>query len=677
MEGIKELSVPPEEDEGSIPSGQLEERLPVQIGPGLLRQVLDALPLSVAVVDCKGDVLFANPASTRLWGRVIRSGGERYEKSAGFWHDTGKRIAPDEWPSMRALARGESGLGDVIDIDAFDGHRKTISSAAIPIRDRDQRIVGAVIVNEDVTERVRSEEALRRTQRLLVEAAELGHTGSWEKDLVTGEIVNSEENRRLFFGGDRSKGTTFEDFIAAVHPDDRERVLGPEWLFAEGDASKIEFRAVWPDGSVHTLFGNSNVLRDATGRPSRIYGTNVDITEHRRAEEERAQKSRQQAAIAQISLSALGGDDIQALLGEAVSLVARTLAVEYSLVPQRLPDGSALVVRAAAGPWKDGVEGQSLPLSPGFLGWSSLESRQPVVFQDLASDGRFVPCELLLDHAVRSGINVPIPGRDRPFGLLGAYTTRTRTFAPDEVDFVWSVANVLAAAIEQKQAAAELRDQRERLQALSRRLLDAQEAERRAIARELHDDFGAMLSAIKLNLQKKEWTADTRTETLGLVDQAIQEVRDLAVDLRPSILDDLGLAQALRWYGAREARRAGVELALAIDDGAHHLSPQVETAAFRVVQEALTNVVRHSGARRVELLLATTATAVRVEVRDDGRGFLVGAARDAAARGRSQGLSNMQERAGLAGGALEIESAPGRGTLIRVSFPILPEGSVR
>jgi signal transduction histidine kinase len=272
---------------------------------------------------------------------------------------------------------------------------------------------------------------------------------------------------------------------------------------------------------------------------------------------------------------------------------------------------------------------------------------------------------------VESGVNVPVLGQDRPFGVLGAYSTRPRTFAPDEIHFVWSVANVLAAFLEQKRAASELREQRERLQALSRRLLDAQEAERRTIARELHDDFGAMLSAIKLNLMKKEWAAgDSRAETLGLVDQAIQQVRDLALDLRPSILDDLGLAQALRWYAGREARRAGLALDLHLDDVAGRLPAQVETACFRLVQEALTNVVRHSGARRVAVTLAAERDTVRVEVRDDGGGFDV-----RAARGTSQGLSNMDERAALAGGELRIESGPGKGTTIRASFPVTEGGT--
>src|SRR3954463_12069832 len=379
-----------------------------------------------------------------------------------------------------------------------------------------------------------------------------------------------------------------------------------------------------------------------------------------------ARQSRQQAAIAQISLSALGGGEIQPLFEEAVALVARTLGVEYCAVMEGLRDDEAILFRAGAGPWNEGVAGKRLPMAPGFMSWFSMRAKLPVVVQDLPNETRFVPCELLLDHAVKSGINVPIFGHERPFGVLATHTTRTRTFVPDEINFVWSVANVLAASIEQKHAASELRDQRARLQALSRRLLDAQEAERRAIARELHDDFGAMLSAIKLSLMKKEGALGaSRPETLGLVDQAIQQVRDLAADLRPALLDDLGLAQALRWDAGREAGRAGLDLDLDLDDVSGRLPSQVETACFRIVQEALTNIVRHAGARRVTLKPAAGPDTRFVEVRDDGVGFDV-----RAARGTSQGLSNMHERAALAGGELRIESGTGNGTSIRASFPV-------
>ncbi|MFL5440499.1 MAG: ATP-binding protein [Myxococcales bacterium] len=638
---------------------------PIAANERLLGQVIEALPLGLAVVDSKGDVLFANSASTRVWGGTLPPGMERYEKGKGSWHHSRKRIAPDEWPSARTLRTGETCTGDLMDVETLDGRQRIITTTSVPIRE-ERGIAGAVIVNEDVTDRVRSEEALRKTQRLLVEAAELGHTGSWEHDLVTGEVFNTEENRRLFFGNDRTKGSDFEDFRAAVHPEDRAYTRKRrEHLIADGNVRDLEFRVVWPDGSVHVIHGLFTAVRDQAGRAVRVYGTNVDVTERRRAEEEMAQKARQQAAIAQISLSALGGQEIQPVLEEAAALVARTLRVEYCVVVERLPDEDAIIFRAGSGPW-DAEPGKRIEVGPQLTRWLTSSARAPVVIQDEPGETSYLACQPLLEHAVKSGVNVPVLGHDRPFGVLGAYSTRPRTFAPDEIHFVWSVANVLAAFLEQKRVANELRMQREHLQALSRRLLDAQEAERRAIARELHDDFGAMLSAIKLNLMKKEGAAGaSRPETLGLVDQAIQQVRDLAADLRPALLDDLGLAQALRWYAGREAGRAGLDLDLDLDDVSGRLPSQVETACFRIVQEALTNVVRHAGARRLTLKLAAEPDTVWVEVRDDGVGFDV-----RAARGTSQGLSNMHERAALAGGELRIESGTGNGTSIRASFPV-------
>jgi two-component system cell cycle sensor histidine kinase/response regulator CckA len=129
--------------------------------------------------------------------------------------------------------------------------------------------------------------AVRKSERILREAEALGHTGSWEQDLITGEIFNTEENLRLFFGDDRSKGARLEDYVEVVHPDDRDRVTQRRaQLLSEGGPRDIEYRVVWPDGSVHVLFGLATVVRDETERPIRVYGTNVDITERKRAEEE-------------------------------------------------------------------------------------------------------------------------------------------------------------------------------------------------------------------------------------------------------------------------------------------------------------------------------------------------------------------------------------------------------
>lgn len=143
----------------------------------LLHLVLATLPVAVAVTDRTGDIVLANNTSKRLWGDVVVSGLERWTESKGFWHDTGKRIAPEDWASARALSGGQTSLNELIDIETFDGQRKTILNSSAPIRDAAGLIVGAVIVNEDVTELKASEEKLRRTEAELARVARITMMG--------------------------------------------------------------------------------------------------------------------------------------------------------------------------------------------------------------------------------------------------------------------------------------------------------------------------------------------------------------------------------------------------------------------------------------------------------------------------------------------------------------------
>jgi PAS domain S-box-containing protein len=139
----------------------------------LLNLVLATLPVGVSVVNQVGDVVLINAATKRIWGDIITSGSERWARSKGFWHDSGKVIASTDWASVRALSGGITSLNELIDIETYTGQQKTIQNSAAPIRNADEQIVGAVIVNEDVTERVRAEEALRQTQAELFRMARL------------------------------------------------------------------------------------------------------------------------------------------------------------------------------------------------------------------------------------------------------------------------------------------------------------------------------------------------------------------------------------------------------------------------------------------------------------------------------------------------------------------------
>ncbi len=232
------------------------------------------------------------------------------------------------------------------------------------------------------------------------------------------------------------------------------------------------------------------------------------------------------------------------------------------------------------------------------------------------------------------------------------------------------------AEAQREQLYRELHASRERLAGLSVRLLAAQESERRTIARELHDEIGQALTAVSVNLQTLTSAPDDAgrgeilEESLAITQQTLRQVRTLSLDLRPSLLDDLGLGPALRWYLGRQEQRLGCRIAF--DDGVGDVRhpAAVETTCFRIAQEALTNVARHADARTVRVSVRRDGGALALEIEDDGAGFDVGAARERATRGHSLGLLGMEERAMLAGGHLDIVSRSGHGTRIVARLPL-------
>jgi PAS domain S-box-containing protein len=230
---------------------------------------------------------------------------------------------------------------------------------------------------------------------------------------------------------------------------------------------------------------------------------------------------------------------------------------------------------------------------------------------------------------------------------------------------------------DRKRAEKALRDYADRLHGLSRRLVEIQEEERRRLARELHDEIGQVLSALGVNIRAVRSACDVTAwprldECLAIVDLAVTQVRNLSLELRPSILDDLGLAAALRWLVDRQTRRAGIVAHIGVKSTGAQLSSELVTACYRVVQEALTNVIRHSLARNVWVDFQQRDEDVQLLVRDDGIGFDVEEARSGASRGESLGLLGMQERIDSLGGELFIESEPGRGTSVRGRIRVAP-----
>ncbi|MCU1268076.1 MAG: hypothetical protein JWM21_4394 [Acidobacteria bacterium] len=216
----------------------------------------------------------------------------------------------------------------------------------------------------------------------------------------------------------------------------------------------------------------------------------------------------------------------------------------------------------------------------------------------------------------------------------------------------------------------------EAMRSYPRRLIEAQETERENIARELHDEIGQVLTAVRINLQSALRSSGKETfllrieDSIAVVDEALKQVRELSLQLRPSLLDDMGLTAALRWYANRYALRTGFTVEIQSDCENGRLRRELETACFRIAQEALTNIARYTEATRVLIELKRAQGTLALLIRDDGPGFDVEALFNNASAGAALGLRGMEERALSLEGHFQINSAPGRGTEVRVIFPL-------
>ena len=347
-----------------------------------------------------------------------------------------------------------------------------------------------------------------------------------------------------------------------------------------------------------------------------------------------------------------------------------------------LPEGGGEPVLASSVGFPQDIAGRQAEFrSPECECAKALDSRRPLVIYPLHTacpirdldlgNGRSPAC-----HAI-----VPLLTRTSVLGVLNLACDDPALFDEQELTLLGAVGRQLGVAIENARLWDKLK-QRDLLRGqLLQQAIAAQEDERRRIARKLHDQTGQALTSLLVWLQAMEAEADGSGgltisserlhELKAIVADTLDGVRDLALELRPSVLDDLGLVPALQ----RSARTCQDRHQLAVDfqtvglEGVRLPAP-VETGLYRIVQEALTNVVQHADAHRVSLLLEVRAGAVIAIVEDDGRGFEVDRLMRGPVDERGLGLAGMRERANLLGGKLSVESEPGEGTTVFVEVPL-------
>ena len=303
---------------------------------------------------------------------------------------------------------------------------------------------------------------------------------------------------------------------------------------------------------------------------------------------------------------------------------------------------------------------------------------EAILVEDISMDPRAAHPDLITTEGLRAFASVPLRSKEKVLGVINIASHETHKFSPEDIQLLESIAAQIAIAIENAKLHQEVQHKEEVRGELLREIFSIQEEERRRIARELHDETSQSLASLAASLEAAlrvlPASADKVKARLrkaqALSISVLDEINKLIYELRPTLLDDLGLVAATRWLADNHLGGAGVTVDFKSVGRERRLPPQVETALFRVIQEAISNIARHAHAKNASIRLHFKRSVVSVNVRDDGSGFDVKEAVGSKDRPRGLGLVGMKERVGLVNGTLNIRSYPGGGgTEIDIEIP--------
>ncbi len=476
-----------------------------------------------------------------------------------------------------------------------------------------------VITYEDITDRKRAEAAYKIM-------ANNSQAGVYVVQNGTFQFVNHNAAKYAGYSADELAGM---DSLSLVHPEDREKVIrNSREMLNRRRTAPHEFRIVTKDGRIRWIMETVTLI--PWGGERAVLGNSMDITEQFEARNKLAELEALEASILEAIPHAVIGlqdrriifanDGVEAVFGwRAKDLIGKSTRVLYQT--------------------DEGYEAIARDL------YSVLEKKRTFSseFSCRRKDGTGIECMV---SAARIGTQL------KQKSIVITYEDIT----------------------DRKRAETEIERSREQLRNLSAHLQSVREKERTRIARELHDELGQLLTALNtglvlLNRKIPETEKALRDQTesmVGLVDMTMQTLKRIYMDLRPGMLDHLGLAVAIGWQAGEFEKRTGIRCKVAVDPEDLYLEPDLSTAIFRIFQETLTNIARHAGATRVNVSLKATGEKVGLTVKDNGKGIT----KEQLAKPNSFGLLGMRERTHYWGGDVKISGNPGKGTLVKVDIPL-------
>jgi len=623
--------------------------------------LIELLPMAAyAVTAPDGVIAWFNRRATDLWGRVPETGqtDERFCGAHKLYHPDGTYMAHCDTPVALALSTGVSVHEEEVVIERPDGSRVIVSVHIDPIRDQDGSIIGAVNFFHDITERKEAE----RANSLL--AAIVGSSGDAiiSKNLE-GLITSWNKGAEQLFGHVAEEAVGKD--ITLIIPDDRrhEETMILEQLKQGERVETFETVRIHKDGSLLDISLTASPIKDSAGRIVGASKVSRDITQRKLVERALRESEERFRAIVDTTpecvklvssegillhmnppgLTMVGADCPEKVVGKSVyDLIALQDRDRFRTFNERVCRG----------------ERNSLEFS--MVGLDGVSHRM---------ESHAAPLRLADGRVVQLGVTRDITERARVQEQLRKSEEQLRSLANDLERQVRSRTQEL------EQRNAEVLQQSEQLRELSNRLLQTQDAERRHIARELHDSAGQIIAALGMNIASMNQYATTNpvlsntlADSEGLIRQLGKEIRTTSYLLHPPLLDESGLSEAIRWYIHGLEERSGLSIDLNIADDFGRLSDEMELAVFRVVQECLTNIHRHSGSKTATIRLSREGGIVALEIEDKGRGIPADKLDGIRGHRSGVGITGMRERVRHLNGSIEIHSN-GTGTKVSAAWP--------
>jgi PAS domain S-box-containing protein len=627
---------------------------------------------AVIATDLEGRVRFMNAVAEELTGWTMSEASQKPAKQVFNIINEITRLEAEN-PVTKVLESGLiCGLANHTLLVRKDGTEVAIDDSGAPIRDETGKTMGVVLVFRDITERRRAEEALRDTQERLAIAVEAGKLGIHDYDVTSG-MIRWDRRLREIWGVKQDDPITYDTFISGLHPDDRaatqaavDKALNPR-----GDGNYYaEYRVINRRDEMTRWVAATGQVFFEKDRAARLVGTVVDVTERKRVEEAlRASESRFRA-IFENSVDAVFMTDPR---DEGKILFANPAACrmlgwtedeligkdrEFILDTDDPNLASLLQDRQRSGSKMDEItyrrkDGTRFPgeLTTAIFHDSKGEERAVAIVRDITERKR-------TEEALRRARNE----------LEARVEERTKELR----DAVAMLENEIA---QRERLEGEIRNSEKQIRSFASQILTAQETERRRIAGELHDSVAGGLTGIKFMVERALQNGLPPAEMENLTSKiktAIEETRRIMAALRPGILDDLGVLAALGWL-SREFNQThpDINVTRELEIEETQVPDPLKTPIFRITQEALNNIAKHSKSDLVTIWLRKKGDSIELMIQDNGRGFNI--AETFSTEGHTKdglGLSSMRERAELSGGAFSVESSPGSGTRITATWVV-------